>query len=401
MRLFLLLFVLMCSQVACYSVPKLVRPQKLPPKKIAIHKNKSGYARWVFPTNQPIVSTPALGADGTIYISSLDRKLFAVTPFGKKRWQYEGLDDLVLSSPATAIDGTVYIGCKDSYLYAIKPNGRFLRKFGTQGVIDSSPFVRSDGTILIASHDANLYAVSPSGKQLWTYQAQDKFRRATPAEAADGTLYIGSQDGFLHAISAEGKRKWFMQVCNSQTSSPPKITASPTVDTDGTIYIGCWDGRFQAISPEQKIKWTFKTKAPILGKPILGRDGTIYIGSDDKTFYALNPKDPQNPRWVFRSGRYLKKGKVFKKKPVKGSAGFIQSSAALDTKGRIYFGAANEYLYALSSKGSLLWQFDAGGWIDNAPIIKRHDKNAPATKKYGKREVIYIAAGRRLYAINP
>ena len=368
--------------VSCRNIPKLIHPPALPKDKIRQHPTKSGYARWIFSSTERIVSTPALGPDGTIYISSLDRSLFAVSPQGKKKWSY-ATDDLVLSSPATAIDGTVYIASKDSYLYAVGGDGKELWKFGTQGIIDSSPRVAADGTIYIASHDANLYAVNPQGKQIWTYQAADKFKRSTPALAADGTIYIGSQDGFLHAVSPKGTRKWLLKACDS-------ITASPTVDTDGTVYIGCWDGRLQAILPNRSIKWTFRTKGPILATPVLGRDGTVYIGSDDKFFYAINPQTGTE-RWKFQSGVYQKKMKKFIRKPVNGSQGYIQASAALDGSGRLYFGSVNEYLYALTSKGKLFWQFDAGGWVDNAPIVGR----------YNQRDVIYVAAGRRLYAMNP
>ena len=62
-------------------------------------------------------SSPAIGADGTIYIGSEDNNLYAFNPDGSLQWQYltSGSID---SSPAIAADGTIYVGSDDHYLYA-------------------------------------------------------------------------------------------------------------------------------------------------------------------------------------------------------------------------------------------------------------------------------------------
>lgn len=378
-----------------------------PPKPIPLHPKKSGYPRWIFPATERIVSTPAVGL-GTVYIGSLDRKLFAINSrTGKKRWVFGEngeMDGLVLSSPATTADGsTVYITSKDGNLYAISDQGKLKWKFRTQNEIDSSPKVGIDGTIYVASQDTNLYALpadtgsgsAPNPK--WQYNCKEKVKGSSPEFSAAGDLvYIASVDGTLHAVpltqtSKYATAKWARKVCD-------KITSTPKADTDGTIYVSCWGrypqkeaddklkGEIKAIKPNGDVKWSFKTDGPILSSPVLGPNGNIYIGSDDKIFYAINKKGDEV--WRFKSGVYIKGKKGTKR--VDGSGGYIQATAAINQQnGNIFFGSINEYLYALTPKGKLLWQFDTRGWVDNAPV------------PHGRGDIIYVAAGSRLFAMNP
>jgi len=46
----------------------------------------------------------------------------------------------VLSSPALEADGTVYVGSHDLYLYAVNPGGTLRWRFRTDGSVPSSPW---------------------------------------------------------------------------------------------------------------------------------------------------------------------------------------------------------------------------------------------------------------------
>jgi outer membrane protein assembly factor BamB len=69
-------------------------------------------------------SSPAIGADGTIYVGSgyMDRKLYAINPDGSQKWSFD-TGGSVRSSPAIGADGTIYVGSDDNKLYAINPDG--------------------------------------------------------------------------------------------------------------------------------------------------------------------------------------------------------------------------------------------------------------------------------------
>jgi outer membrane protein assembly factor BamB len=75
-----------------------------------------------------VFSSPAIGSDGTVYVGSLDNKLYAINgKTGVKLWEFE-TGRPVPSSPAIGSDGTVYVGSVDNKLYAIKTDSKGLAK---------------------------------------------------------------------------------------------------------------------------------------------------------------------------------------------------------------------------------------------------------------------------------
>ena len=72
--------------------------------------------------------------DGAVYFGSNDKKLYAISgKTGIKLWEFES-EDIVSSSPAIGADGTVYVGSGDfvrygdKKLYAIKTDSTGLAK---------------------------------------------------------------------------------------------------------------------------------------------------------------------------------------------------------------------------------------------------------------------------------
>jgi len=83
---------------------------------------------WEFETGSYVNSSPAIGSDGTVYVGSFDKKLYAINgKSGVKLWEFE-TGDRVCSSPAIGPDGTVYVGSNDNKLYAIKTDSKGLAK---------------------------------------------------------------------------------------------------------------------------------------------------------------------------------------------------------------------------------------------------------------------------------
>lgn len=72
-----------------------------------------------FPTGGAVESSPAIGADGTVYVGSTDDYLYAIDPMdGTKKWSF-ATGAAIYSSPAIGADGTIYVGSDDYLLYAI------------------------------------------------------------------------------------------------------------------------------------------------------------------------------------------------------------------------------------------------------------------------------------------
>ena len=91
-------------------------------------KATAGVKLWEFETGDRVYSSPAIGSDGTVYVGSDDKKLYAINgKSGNKLWEFE-TGAQVYSSHAIGSDGTVYVGSFDNKLYAIATASKGLAK---------------------------------------------------------------------------------------------------------------------------------------------------------------------------------------------------------------------------------------------------------------------------------
>ncbi len=255
---------------------------------VAYGSNEPGTLKWRFETGDTVESSPAIGSDGTIYASSWNGYIYAISPDGSLKWKYKTRDG-VFSSPAIGTDGTIYVGSGDNYLYAISPDGSLRWKFWTGSYVSSSPAIGTDGTIYVGSWNGYIYALSPDGSLKWRFETGDAVY-SSPAIGEDGTIYVGSNDNYLYAISPDGSLKWKYKTGEY---------SSPAIGTDGTIYVGSDDNYLYAISPDGSLRWKFQTGSYVGSSPAIGTDGTIYVGSWDDYLYAINSSSlgPADSPW--------------------------------------------------------------------------------------------------------
>ncbi|MDE2641804.1 MAG: PQQ-binding-like beta-propeller repeat protein [Verrucomicrobiota bacterium] len=81
---------------------------------------KQGDLIWEFETESYVATSPSIGADGTVYVGSDDRNVYALDgKIGAKQWKFR-TGSYVASSPAIVADGTVYVGSRDYNVYAFE-----------------------------------------------------------------------------------------------------------------------------------------------------------------------------------------------------------------------------------------------------------------------------------------
>ena len=140
------------------------------------HEAEDIFEKWQFNTGGNVMSSPAVGTDGTVYVGSHSNKIFALNPADRlagkafpteNEWEYETGRN-VESSPAIGADGTVYVGSWDTFVYAFNPTERLAGstfpstnewKFQTGAEVHSSPALGADGTIYIGDHNGTFYAL--------------------------------------------------------------------------------------------------------------------------------------------------------------------------------------------------------------------------------------------------
>jgi outer membrane protein assembly factor BamB len=235
----------------------------------------------------------AIGIDGTIYMSS-DSSVTAINPEGTLKWKFKTAGGPGWSSPAVGADGTVYIGTNDSLLYAINQNGTLKWTYKTGGKIYSFTTIGYDGTIYIRSFDSRVYAVNPDGTLKW--KSMPFFSCEGVGVGMDNTVYAFTYDRIVYAFNTDGTIRW---TCDTGPKKDFGIYHLPVIANDGTIYVllnsfgYLRQGYVVAIAPDGTIKWEHETTGNHDGFTLaVGADGTVYTRSlEDADFYliAINP----------------------------------------------------------------------------------------------------------------
>jgi outer membrane protein assembly factor BamB len=235
------------------------------------------------------VSSPTIGADGTIYVGSQDGNLWTISPSGKPGWKASiGVGgDPEAWAPAVAPDGSIYIDefaplVQSLHLYAFTATGA--PKWGpisVPPVYNHSPVVGGDGTVYLGS-GGGLCAYSPdTGEQLWCALADSVVN--DPSIGADGTLYVGV-DHELAAIAPDGSVLWKKPGLPS-----PDGVGSPIVGGDGLLYGTAWGagGGLYLMMPTGALLATDPIGTGAFSIPALGADGTLYAFGYDGSLYAF------------------------------------------------------------------------------------------------------------------
>ena len=287
-----------------------------------------------------IDSSPAVGQDGTVYYTTIGvlGSLYAHQPNGVRKWVHP-FDSPLRGSPAIDGNGTIYVLEDEGALHAVSPAGKKLWQFDLPVEFSdeprqyhNSPAITEGNTVIFGWIDGTVYAVKDK-ELIWKFSIENSFY-SSPSIGPDGTVYIGSSTGNLYAINpANGEPVW-----SKPFQAGGLIHTRPAIDANGDIYFGCYSHKFYALNKDQGVKWYFDTEQDIWSSAVIRGDGTVYFGADDGRFYALDTETGK-PKWEYKINKNFQ----------------ISASATLGLDGSIYFSLTDNKFYAISRIGKEVW----------------------------------------------
>ena len=370
-----------------------------------------GELLWKFETGAPILSSPAVGSDGSVYFLAEDGRLYALNRTGNPQWVFDlGSPIETYSSPALDGQGHLYLGA--DRLYALYPDGTLKWTMpGSWGSVIVAP-----GEILLAyrreGSAATLSAFRPDGSILWTRPrlASGDPAWETPAAGCDGTVYSRDGDGYLHAAYlANGTTRWRVRLgdATSGDNSPAIggdctvyvlrgqsipfeqeiVAVSPEGDVvwryasnvgsvefnnlalgpEGTVHFVTSWGRLVTLNRDGTLKWERELGIVHHSTPAISADGILFLGLGNDTVLAVNPDG--STRWMFGTGD----GNHFHTTPALGVDGtlYLGSMATVGTSGRNVFYAIGNRTAAANLPPAVAIDAPSSGHVLSGTVVVR------------------------------
>jgi outer membrane protein assembly factor BamB len=289
-----------------------------------------GERLWRFITGGRIRSWPAVGCADTVYCISEDRYLYALNTEGKQLWRLY-LEERVSDCFVVGYDGSLYVGLKGGIILAVNPRGLPIWRYDIKGELKYSPAMQRDGTLAVISQQGELAAISHTGFLRWK-QTLGGAPADGPVTDGEGAIYVPLEGGLLSALSPWGREKW-----NIRLRGNPR---TPAVAADGTLVVGTGLGLLYSIRTDGHILWELSFDSA-LSAPVIDNDGNIYVGQGSGTLCRVSGKGELE--WKVRLG------------------GSISRSCTLGESGTVYASADNDYLYAVSAGGAIIWSLPVRG----------------------------------------
>ncbi len=316
--------------------------------------------RWKFDTGGVASMSPSVGADGTVYVGSNARKLFAVTADGSLLWS-TALASNINDTGVIVGSSAIYVGCADGKVYAFSKGGALLWRTSIAADVAFPIVIDGEGTIfasgLAAGAPVDLYALATDGSV--RFHVPGPFGGSAPTIAQNGTVYVGGSNGSLVALRpSDGGTVW--------TAPTETATTTPSVGDDGTVYVTD-TGALYAFDPNGERRWSLPLDGISRGVAIAA-DSTVLVATEPGTLFAVGASG---------TIRWKRTIAPFTKPPIVGS------------DGTSYLGSNDGSLYAVSADGNVRWSVPTGSGIHSQPAL-------------GADGTLYVASGDgSLYAIGP
>lgn len=242
--------------------------------------------RWEAPfrAQRPVLTSPVVSEDGTIYVGASDNRLYALFPEDgrvKNGWPFVAVDDVGTPAIAAGTADTIYFPA-GGRLYGVSEAGAEVSRLQLSAVIRSAPALGEDGQIYFGANDRHVYALDSGGTTndlLWIFNTGKK-AASSPVVGASGDVFIGSESARLYCFRPTGELRWSVPTRRA-------VRSSLSIGADGTIYAGSDDRQMYAISADGQVRWKFPTRGAVRSAAAIDAEGTVYFGSNDRKIYAV------------------------------------------------------------------------------------------------------------------
>jgi outer membrane protein assembly factor BamB len=224
-----------------------------------------------------------------------------------------------------------------------------------------TPAVADDGMIYFSGHERvleapeRIYAVRRDGSVVWSREAGDTV--TSPVIADHDEVVFGTNRGAVIALDRNGRVRW-------QTTPIANIVWNASFGPDGSIY-AIYDRTLVVLDRDGHERWRQPIGGGATPAPVFADDGTSYVGGDQLS--AFSPDGTR--RWQLDLHGFV-----------------VQAVVARD--GIVFAASADPHevgrVFAIAPDGAIRWMYFT---------------EQPGALALGGDNVLYVAAGRRIYAL--
>ena len=266
----------------------------------------TGVVKWRFQVSgQYVLHPPAVGPDGGVVVASSTGDVYSLTADGARRWVVKsvGAD----GGPSIGADGTVYVASMNT-ITAIAANGSikwsFTEPSSGQGVI-AGPTVGPDGNIYVISDYGGLgaFALSPAGQLLWSNPGNPNFLEYGQLGAeivfGPGRLFaafdeVGMAASTMFGLSLGGAQQWATPLGGSDDPFMQQ-QRQPATGPDGSLYLTGMGGAngwslYRVDPGSGDVLWNYSPwPSNGMSAPSVGPDGSVYFSRSLSYLESVTP----------------------------------------------------------------------------------------------------------------